>query len=148
MLQVQISSQDSDLLNVRLYQNPLGYVLLSNTREPIHRIILSRSLGRPLAKHEIVDHIDRNPRNNERSNLRLATYAQNSRNRGRHRRNTTGYKGVSVEKRSGNYSSHIMFEGTSIRIGTFNDPAHAAWMYDQWATELHGEFAVLNFEYV
>jgi hypothetical protein len=38
-------------------------------------------------------------------------------------------------------------DGNRIFICSTKDPKEAAWMYDQWALALHGEFALLNFEY-
>jgi hypothetical protein len=36
-----------------------------------HRLVMARWVGRPLTRTECVNHIDRNPRNNDRSNLEL-----------------------------------------------------------------------------
>lgn len=36
-----------------------------------HRLKMSKKIGRPLRKHEVVHHIDGNPRNNDLSNLEL-----------------------------------------------------------------------------
>jgi len=65
----------------------------------LHRLIMSRMLGRPLEKGEYVDHVDGNGLNNRRSNLRLATQAMNSRNTAkvrtfRGRPPSSQYKGV------------------------------------------------------
>lgn len=46
--------------------NRMGYVLQ-------HRLVMARSLGRPLARYETVHHIDGNPRNNDLANLQLRT---------------------------------------------------------------------------
>lgn len=57
--------------------------------------------------------------------------------------NTSGYKGVSYNKRD-KYQAKIKFN-KQIHIGYFEDPIRAAKAYDAKALELFGEFAQLNF---
>lgn len=47
----------------------------------LHREIYARILGRKVPKHLVIDHIDRNRRNNTRSNLRLVSSKTNNWNR-------------------------------------------------------------------
>ncbi|WP_298585163.1 hypothetical protein [uncultured Kocuria sp.] len=61
--------------------------------------------------------------------------------------NTSGYKGVSKAKTALAYTARIGFRGEKVYIGYYADPLEAAWMYDQWALELHGEFAQTNLIY-
>lgn len=49
-----------------------------------HRLVMARWIGRPLLRTEVVNHIDRNPRNNARENLEL--YPSN----GDHKRGEVG----------------------------------------------------------
>lgn len=106
----------------------------------IHRIILARILGRELAANEFVDHIDMNPFNNTRSNLRLATKAENSRNR--RGSNPPGYKGVT--KRYSRWSAAITVNYKRHYLGTFDTPEEAYQAYCEAAKKLHGEFARLE----
>jgi hypothetical protein len=62
-------------------------------------------------------------------------------------RNTSGYRGVSWSHGVGMWLSCIGSRGKTFAIGYFADPAEAAWHYDQWAYQLHGEYATLNFDY-
>jgi len=55
----------------------------------LHRLIMERVLGEPLGKR-VVDHIDGNPLNNVRANLRAVTQVENLRNSVR----VTGASGV------------------------------------------------------
>lgn len=45
-----------------------------------------------------VDHIDKDPLNNQKFNLRVSTNADNQKNVGKRSSNTSGFKGVSFHK--------------------------------------------------
>lgn len=119
---------------------------LKQTTQYMHYIILSRMLERELSRLERVDHINRDTLDNRRENLRLATHSQNAINRGKHRDNTSGYKGVSWFKRDQKWKAQIVTNRKHTYLGLFDNPIDAALAYDQAAKELHGEFANLNFE--
>ena len=90
-----------------------------------------------------VDHIDRNPLNNQRSNLRIVTHAENCRNRKVRRDNKVGYKGV--YKAGNHYHAQIFNEGRIETLGSFNKKKEAALAYDKRAYELFGDITYLNF---
>lgn len=93
----------------------------------------------------IFDHIDRNPFNNQKNNLRVATRSQNGANRvkfiGTYH---SKYKGVSKHKRSGKWQAQIRFNLKGIYLGSFNTENEAAIAYNKKAIELFGDFAVTN----
>lgn len=93
----------------------------------------------------MIDHKDRNYLNNQRSNLRSATYSQNAINTALNIANTSGYKGVTWDKKNQLWFVKIKFEGKSIHIGRFDCIIKAAQKYDHFAKRLYGEFAYLNF---
>lgn len=99
----------------------------------LHRLIMSFPEGL------LVDHIDRNPLNNKKSNLRCATRQQNCFNVAP----TAKYKGVRREWLK--FSSRIHFNGKTKYIGSFKTEIEAAVAYDNEAKILFGEFAFLNF---
>lgn len=94
-----------------------------------------------------VDHADRNPLNNQKSNLRIATRAQNGMNRPKVKRNgaaTSQYKGVWYDKRRNCWYAMITINRKAIYLGTFQDEIDAAKAYDNAATNHYGTFAYLN----
>lgn len=104
----------------------------------LHRVIMTRVLGRELTECELVDHIDGNTMNNRRSNLRVATHAQNVRNaRGR----TGAYKGTRWNKLTNRYTAEIQAAGVRKYLGSFATAKEAHEAYVKAAIELHGEFA-------
>jgi hypothetical protein len=88
-----------------------------------------------------VDHIDGNPLNNTRENLRICTNQQNLRNM-RPKGRTSKYKGVSRAR--DRFIARIMVDGKDVRRARFRTETEAALQYDEWAAELFGEFAWLN----
>lgn len=110
----------------------------------MHRIILSRMLGRELLRSDEVDHIDLNPLHNWRSNLRLATRAQNGANRSKQRNNTSGFKGVSWHPPAKKWRAVIQVKGKQIFLGLFLDPKDAYAAYCEAAKLHYGEFARLD----
>lgn len=90
-----------------------------------------------------VDHIDGDPLNNRRKNLRYATPLQQVHNTRRRRDNTSGYKGVGLHK--GRWRARIMVRCRRLHLGYFDSPEEAARAYDVAAREHFGEFARVNF---
>lgn len=109
---------------------------------------VSIKMHRLVMRHEnkrlpLIDHLDGNTLNNKKSNLRIAEHSQNSMNRGKTKRNKSGYKGVT--KKKNRYVVNIVVRGTIYRGGSFTNAIDAAKKYDEMAKIHHGEFACLNF---
>ena len=100
-------------------------------------------MHREILSSPMIDHIDGNGLNNQRTNLRPCTNSQNSANRKKSKRNTSGFKGVC--KRSKRWDAYIRVGGIQIHLGCFDTPEQAAHAYDRKAIEVFGEFARLNF---
>jgi len=92
--------------------------------------------GRPL-----IDHRDGNPLNNRWSNLRLSSHTENAANRPRLRSNTSGFKGVSFDRRRGKWLAQIQKQGRRYPIGRYDTAQEAHEAYATAARLLFGEFA-------
>jgi hypothetical protein len=97
---------------------------------------------RPLPGY-IVDHISGDPLDNRRANLRIATVAQNVRNRAKHANGRHPYKGVKASK--GAFEAWVTCEYVKHYAGRYATVEEAARGYDRAAKRLHGDFARLNF---
>lgn len=83
-----------------------------------------------------IDHKDRNPSNNDLSNLRIATRQVNQRNTGKQNRKngiSSKYKGVSFRKDREMYSAQIVVNKKKIHLGHFKHEIDAAKRYDEEA---------------
>lgn len=125
------------------YAKGRGYAKANNKgKKPtllrMHRFILG------LNGKEKVDHINRNPLDNRRKNLRIVTQSQNMMNSGLRTNNKSGYKGVCFVKREKKWLATTWKDGKQIYIGIFDNPREAAKSYNEKVVELHGLYAVLN----
>ena len=94
---------------------------------------------------EIMDHVNGDGLNCVSTNMRKATYQQNTVNRRRLSTNKSGYKGVSWDKKNSKWVAHIDVAGKSKNLGRFSDKETAARTFDAAAIENFGEFARINF---
>ena len=107
----------------------------------MHRYIMGLSNGDP-RKVDHRNHVQ--TLNNTDENLRLATQAEQVRNRGIFKNNTTGFKGVYLRK-TGKYRAGIRINKVLTWIGTRDTAEECARLYDRAAIKHFGEFACLNF---
>ncbi len=91
-----------------------------------------------------VDHKNRNRLDNRRRNLRKATQSENGGNRGPNRNNTSGYKGVHLNRATNLWRAEICKDRKRECLGYFLDKRHAARAYNRAAHRLFGRFALLN----
>jgi hypothetical protein len=91
------------------------------------------------------DHINLNKLDNQKSNLRICTNSQQQQNCPIRKDNTSGFKGVSWNKKIRKWEAYISCNRIRTRLGFHNSLEEAARAYDDAAFKLFGEFARLNF---
>lgn len=95
--------------------NTVAYVStrVSRKKTKMHHLILKKKDG------YVVDHLDKNPLNNQRFNLRHLTISQNNLNRRIPINNTTGYTGIVYRAKTNRWLVNIGFNNRRIHIGSY-----------------------------
>ena len=88
-----------------------------------------------------VDHIDGNPENNLRENLRLATKSTNQCNRKMASNNTSGHKGIYWKASRKRWQVEVRLMGQSYFGGRFKNIEDAVQSAEVLRLKVHGEFA-------
>lgn len=138
-----VDDADYESLNQYKWFYLSGYVARKELGKWIlmHRQIMNT----PADKH--TDHINGDTFDNQRSNLRICTLAENKRNRIKTLGTSSIYKGVSWFKPTNVWRARIRINNSLKLLGYFNNERHAALAYDIAAKDLHGEFAKTNFNH-
>lgn len=111
---------------------------INRTQVTLHRFILNATKG------TIIDHINGDPLDNRRSNLRITDRKGNAANRPKDRvkKATSKYKGVSKSKEK--WIAKIQINGQGLYLGWFMEETDAALAYNKAALKYFGEHAWLN----
>ena len=146
----KVSQDDLHLLNTRKKWNVIkakktAYVARTGSpKNGESRTVFLHRLVMNAAKGEFVDHKDGDGLNNLRSNLRIATTTQNNYNKGIHKKNQSGFKGVYPYKGGKRWRVCIFKDGKQIQGGYHDDKIEAAKIFNELAIKHFGEFARLN----
>ena len=125
------------------YETNYGYLM---TRDPetgrqmlLHRFL---ALGLDGLNNNIsVDHINRNKRDNRSSNLRACVDIENSRNRSKSKRNTSGATGVSYDHNTHKWRAYVNVDYHYISLGYYDNYNDAVQARKRGETEYYGDFA-------
>lgn len=141
-----IDKEDYGLVkNIKWSLMSNGYVVGSikavkeNRRPLLHRYILQVGI-----KDLEIDHKDRNPLNNRKTNLRLCTHSQNMQNAKMQKGNLANFKGVVWEPRTNKWIATLTLSGKRISLGCYRLKQDAAIAYNNGAEKYFGEFARVN----
>src|ERR1035437_2247560 len=131
-LEFFIDEQDKKLVSKKVWRIDHGYVR-SGTNCYLHRYLLN------FPKNKI-DHIDGNPLNNCRSNLRICTQQENLWNMKKRKNTSSKFKGVSWSKKDKVWCAHITKDYKSYHLGSFKTEIEASKIYNNKALEIFGNF--------
>jgi hypothetical protein len=117
----------------------LGTINKKETNEYMHRVIMNCPKGK------FIDHINHNKLDNRKKNLRICSIQENNRNMKIFRNNTSGYKGVYLDKnaKSKKWLSQFYLNGKSFK-SSWKTVEEAAKAYNEAVKKHFGEFALLN----
>lgn len=90
--------------------------------------------------NKLIDHINGIKDDNRICNLREANNSQNGMNKTKLKNNTSGYKGVCLDKKSGKWVAQTRVDGRKKLIGRYESPEDASKAYDDFTKKSHGEF--------
>lgn len=118
-----------------------GYLYAFSGKKKDSKPVLMHRLILGVEKNRIVDHIDGNGLNNQRSNLRECSSFENMQNRKLHKNSRSGFKNVWQEMVNGRLQWKATVKHNNKRHRkTFQTPEDAyAWAVNK-RMELHGEF--------
>ena len=125
----------------KMKNNNVWYVVApftSNSKITMHKIVMGSKAG------YIVDHIDRNGLNNQKSNLRFSTASHNAMNSRKHPNCSSKFKGVYWCPSHGTWMSYIVANKKKHYVGSFKSELEAARAWNNAAKKFHGQFAYLN----
>ena len=118
---------DEPLVGGRMFIDKNGYVyrkrkVSGKIKEfSFARLVLGLANGDPRQ----ADHINRNPLDNRRVNLRIVTRAQQAENKGAQRRNASGLRGAQWDRAAQRWKAAVRPGGALVALGYY-DTAQAA----------------------
>lgn len=119
-----------------------GYVVSyagTDRLKKLHRMLLD--VNDPSV---FVDHIDHNPANNRRSNLRKCSNSQNNANRSLDRRNKSGRTGVSWDEKSKKWFAQIGWHNTHYSLGHYDNIEDAIQARENAENLYFKEYSYIN----
>lgn len=111
-----------------------GYIICNKLKTFLHRLIMN------CPSDMVVDHINRNPLDNRKCNLRICTQQQNQTNHGVSSNNTSGTTGVYWSKAKNKWNVRIQVNYKQIHLGYFDTLEEAIEVRKKAEIEYFGEY--------
>lgn len=147
----KVDKSDFDQLSVYKWQAAKGrqgelravrtvYDKKSGKRKTVQ---MSRQILQAVGKQK-VDHKNGNTLDNSRKNLRACSNQENGYNRGKNKNNSSGFRGVSYEKRCGKWRATLKAGGAFKSLGYFESKKMAILSWKAAAKVYFGEYVRLD----
>ena len=133
--------EDYDLIKDYCWCEDIGSNGYSSIRAKIPNTTKNTIMAWLIMGEKFYDHINRNPFDNRKNNLRKATLCENARNHDISKRNTSGFIGVVWSKTNNKWRSRITVNGQRITLGFFENKEDAIVARLQAEFKYYGEFA-------
>jgi hypothetical protein len=131
MVKVLVDAEDfAEMSKLRWYVNAARRGSVYTIIRPVPKIFYTVYMARMLMNAqsgEYIDHINGNPCDNQKENLRKTTNQENCQNRhGTFSNNTSGYRGVSYQKGYKKWEAYYWKDYKKIKVGYFDNIEDAA----------------------
>jgi hypothetical protein len=132
MSDILVDEENKHLLEQTWYVNKRGYVQRDVKRKNrkrylLHRVIMNAKKG------QLVDHKNGNKLDNRKENLRIVTKSENNHNAiGLNKRNTSGYRGVTWDKKKNKWMAQGCVNSKHKFIGYFETAKEASIAAQKW----------------
>ena len=104
------------------------------------RYILEQN-GVYIPEDKVVDHIDINPLNNRKYNLRICSFRENRMNHSLFKSNSSGYSGVSYRKDKDQWIARITIDYERLFLGYFDTKEEAIRARQEAEEKYYGEYS-------
>ena len=127
-----VSPEDYEHLNQYKWYKALGYVKTGNKKSTMfmHRYIMIKILKYDIKPKTKVDHVNRNPLDNRRENLRIDDGKINNRNRKKTDGASSNYHGVYYDPTLKKYKNQIILDDNSVIRAYYDNELFAAYYYN------------------
>lgn len=145
---ILIDDEDLDLVNQYswcLSPKRDTFYVITTLYNPKRTVRLHRLLMGIEDPKLIVDHIDGNPLNNQKGNLRIVSNIENGGNAQARKGGSSKYKGVTFDKQYDKWRAGIVIDGKRRCLGRHQKEVDAALAYDAAARIYFGEYGTYNF---
>lgn len=144
VIAIDIGKLFLDSWNINLIEDNNCRLHIMTRVDGIMTMFYNFILNRLSNYHNIIDHINNDPLDNRKINLREVSRKQNSYNSRKSIGKSSIYKGVCWNKKQSNWCYNIKYDGLK-ESGYCKNEEEAALEYDKLAKKYYGEYAYLNF---